>query len=645
MLQIKSLNYTIGQRQLIKDLDAVINPGKRVALIGRNGAGKTTLLNILTGRLEPDSGNIMHPVGYQIGYLPQEQMPMEGATILQSVLSGHAHIMQMEIDIEDLQEKIAHDPSETLLHKLGSLQEQFELKGGYQLESQAKALLSGLGFHVDDFARHIGDFSGGWRMRVYLARLLLLQPDLLLLDEPTNHLDLESLEWLEQYLKTFPGSMLIVSHDRYFIDRLADEIFELDRGKLTLYAGNYSFYEQKKAEDEALLLKRIEEQQAERERIQKFISRFRYKASKASQVQSRVKLLEKMEILEPPDTEQRLNFSIETAVNSYKDVLKIRDLHFKYPESDWVLRDINLDIFRGEKIALVGVNGAGKTTLTRLMYDQLSPQKGSVELGGRTHAGYYAQHQTEALNLANTVIDEVAETAADSHRTRLRDILGIFQFSGDDARKRIRVLSGGEKARVSLAKILLSLVNFLIMDEPTNHLDMVSQAALEKALREYNGTLLLISHDRYFLDRLVSRVLELKDGHLKVFEGNYSEYLQRREQQAALAGGDNGSLPDPGPQGKKSKEQKRQEAQARQRISQQRKTLERELQHCENELERHESSKVELEASLADPEVYKDGQKAAKLQKDYAEVQSKIAGLLERWEKAQSQYEELLAKL
>ena len=453
MLQLKNINYSIGERHLISDLNAIINPGQRIALIGRNGAGKTTLLNLLTGRIECDSGDMIQPAGYRIGYLPQEQILMQDTTIVDSVLEGHQEIISLEHQIADLQHRLStpSDDHENLLANLGELQEKYEMCGGYQLESQAKALLSGLGFATTDFERPVSDFSGGWRMRVYLARLLLQKPDLLLLDEPTNHLDIESLEWLEQYLKTFPGSILIVSHDRYFIDRLAQVIFELDRGRLTTYEGNFSFYEEKKAADQELLIKRIEELKAERERIQRFIDRFRFKASKAAQVQSRVKMLEKMEIPEAPETEQKLNFNIEAAVKSYKEVLTIRDVWFKY-DIDWILQEIDLNIFRGEKIALVGVNGAGKTTLTRLIYDQLHPQKGSIKLGERTSVGYYAQHQTEALNLDNNILDEVSETAAETHRLRLRDILGIFQFSGDDPQKRIGVLSGGEKARVSLAK-------------------------------------------------------------------------------------------------------------------------------------------------------------------------------------------------
>ncbi|MCB0288913.1 MAG: ABC-F family ATP-binding cassette domain-containing protein [Calditrichaeota bacterium] len=651
MLQIKDLSFTIGTRQLLSGVSWIINPGRRIALIGPNGAGKTTLLKILYGDLEADEGEMTFPKGYQIGLLRQEEPAVELGSILTCVLQGHQEVVDIETEMEQVHRDLeaGDGDQEGLLQKLDVLQDKFQRLGGYRLEADAKAILSGLGFSENDFSRPMGDFSGGWRMRVHLARLLLQSPDLLLLDEPTNHLDIESLEWLEQYLRSFPGSIVLVSHDRFFIDRLAQEICELDRGKLTQYTGNYHDFEIQKAANEALLRKRYEEQKEERERIQRFIDRFRYKASKASQVQSRVKQLEKMEIIDVPPPARRMSFNIFVANSSYKDVLKIDNMSFTY-DQDWVLQDVNLSIFRGQKIALVGINGAGKTTLTRLISQQLIPQQGRVELGERVAIGYYAQHQVDTLNLDRTILAEVGETAAETHRARLRDILGIFQFSNDDPEKKIRVLSGGEKARVSLAKMLLSPVNFLIMDEPTNHLDIASRTALEQALQVYDGTLLLISHDRYFLDKLVTRVIEIKDGHLKEFEGNYTDYLARREALSAAAPApaattvtetDNASTP----RKVKTKEQKRQEAEARQAVSKQRNQLKKEIETCEGRISELESRKGEIEAKMADPATYQDGERAAALQREYAEVKSALESTFARWEEAQVAYEALLEGL
>ncbi len=650
MLQLKDICYSIADRPLLRNVNATINPGKRAALIGRNGAGKTTLLRVLTGDLQPDSGEISKAKTYTIGYLPQEQRKVDEGNILEVVLKSQPELAKIEAEMQRLQAELDSNSDDKKLNRLGELEERFDRLGGYSIEADAKAILSGLGFSSDGFQKPLSEYSGGWRMRVHLARLLLQRPDLLLLDEPTNHLDLESLEWLEQYLRSFEGSMLIVSHDRFFIDRLSHEIFELDRGKLTQYAGNFSFYEKKKAEDTELLLKRIEEQKAEIARIQRFIDRFRYKASKAPQVQSRIKMLEKIEVLEPPPPELTFRFNISTAVSSYKDVLQIKDMWFKY-ETDWVLKGVDLNIYRGEKIALVGVNGAGKTTLTRLVCQQLMPQQGAIVVGERVDTGYYAQHQVDTLNLEATVMDEVAETAAETHRANLRDVLGLFQFSGDAPQKRVGVLSGGEKARVSLAKILLSPVNFLIMDEPTNHLDMVSQKALEHALREYDGTLLLISHDRYFLDQLVERVVEIKDGTMSSFEGNYTDYLNKRMKKhqeeakrefkaVAVETEEKQAAPT-----RKTKEQKREEAEARQRISKERKRLQTAIEKNEQQIAELETRIGEIETEMADPSIYNDGAKAASLQKEYSDAKARLANVYEEWENAQLELEALLTEL
>jgi ATP-binding cassette subfamily F protein 3 len=647
MLQIQDLQYAIGDRLLLNGINWVIQPGKRVALIGPNGAGKTTILRILNSEIEDHHGSIVKPKEYRIGYLPQEEIALGNGSVLHTVLKGQKEALLLENRLAELHDKLnaPHANHEALLKQIGELEHRYDALGGYRLEAVAKSILAGLGFWERDFERPISELSGGWRMRAHLARLLLQQPDLLLLDEPTNHLDIPSLEWLESYLLDFEGSVVVVSHDRFFIDRLAQAIYELDRGKLEYYAGNYHFFEHEKAQRLELVRKKWEEQQAERERQQRFINRFRYKATKAKQVQSRVKQLEKMDLIELPPPPRRLNFQIHVDTPSYKDVLHIENMSFRYDE-EWVLENIHLNVYRGEKIASVGVNGAGKTTLTRLIAKELTPQSGSITVGERVTLGYYAQHQVDALNLEATVYDEVLSTAADSQAPRVRDVLGMFQFHGDDIYKKIEVLSGGEKARVSLTKILLSPVNFLIMDEPTNHLDMISKEALENALMHYDGTLILISHDRYFLDKIVSRVIELKNHHLIEYAGNYSYYLQKRDAdpEAEVI-----SRPEKKPKAvvglKKTKEQKRLEAQARQAVSKERNRLQKAIASLETRIEQWEARKELIEFDMALPQTYEDPERVVTLQKEHANLQKDLEGAYRRWEEAQLELEEVLSQL
>lgn len=652
MLQIKDLHYSIGDRQLMSGVNWNIQPGKRAALIGPNGIGKTTLLRIIIGELESSGGSVNKPKEYRIGYLPQEEISVKGTTVLETVMEGQKEIAWLEKQMTDLHDILnTLDPDdakrEDILNRLGHLEHRYGALDGYHMDTLAKKILSGLGFREIDLSRPLTEFSGGWRMRVYLALLLVQQPDLLLLDEPTNHLDLPSLEWLEQYLLDFPGSIVVVSHDRFFIDRLAQEILELDRGKLEKYPGNYHAYENQKEQKETLLLKKWKEQKEERERQERFINRFRYKNTKAKQVQSRIKQLAKMEPIEiePPPQHRQLDFSLSVEVSSYNDVLTIDSMSFKY-DKEWVLKNIDLNIYRGDKVCLVGPNGAGKTTLTRLIMGQLQPREGIIQTGERTFAGYYAQHQVDTLDLENTAYDEVASTVATGLVPKIRDILGIFQLSGDDVYKKIKVLSGGEKARVSLAKILISPVNFLIMDEPTNHLDKFARQALERALVQYNGTLLLISHDRYFLDKIVNRTIEIRNGIILEYDGNYSYYLQKRESVR---------VPQPisppeaastkAPDGKKTKEQKKLEAEARQAVSSDRRRLRQEVEKLEEKIEQLEKRKDELETQMAQPDTYDDKELAVQLQKEYAVVNKELVLGNQQWEQASTQLEEIIRSI
>lgn len=660
MLQIKDLHYSIGDRQLMSGVNWNIQPGKRAALIGPNGIGKTTLLRIIINELEYSGGSVIKPKEYRIGYLPQEEISIKGTTVLETVMEGQKEIALLEkqmADLHDTLNTLATDDAkrEDILNRLGHLEHRYRALDGYLMDTLAKKILSGLGFREADLSRPLMEFSGGWRMRVYLALLLVQQPDLLLLDEPTNHLDLPSLEWLEQYLLDFPGSIVVVSHDRFFIDRIAQEILELDRGKLEKYPGNYHAYENQKEQKETLLLKKWKEQKEERERQERFINRFRYKNTKAKQVQSRIKQLAKMETIEiePPPQHRQLDFSLSVEVSSYNDVLTIDHMSFKY-DKQWVLKHIDLNIYRGDKVCLVGPNGAGKTTLTRLIVGQLQSREGKIQTGERTFTGYYAQHQVEILDLENTVYEEVASTVATGLIPKIRDILGIFQFSGNDVYKKIKVLSGGEKARVSLAKILISPVNFLIMDEPTNHLDKFAREALERALVQYNGTLLLISHDRYFLDKIVNRTIEIRSGSILEYDGNYSYYLQKREsvrirqpistpEAASASTAKQGPLQvSKAPGGKKTKEQKKLEAEARQAVSSERNRLQREVEKLEEQIDQLEKRKQELETQMAHPHTYNDSELAVRLQKEYAAVNKELLICNREWEQVSTQLEEII---
>jgi ATP-binding cassette subfamily F protein 3 len=650
MLQVQGLEYEIGELELLRGIDWAIQPGRRAALIGPNGAGKTTLFRLMIGELSPQKGRVVKPKNFRIGLLPQEELSLSGGTVLESVLEGCGEVLAMEHKIRDLHEALNKAPDdEALLERLGEIEYRFSASRGYELETTAKMLLSGLGFPECDFSRPLDEFSGGWRMRTYLARLLLQEPDLLLLDEPTNHLDLPAIEWLEGYLLEFKGSVVLVSHDRYFIDRLAQEIFELDRGVLSRYPGNYHAFERLKREKEQLLLKKWEEQQAEIRRQERFIERFRAKNTKASQVQSRVKHLEKIVPVERPPGRRRFGFQLEPGIKSFKDVLELRSMGFRYAdEGDWILKDVDLHVLRGEKLALVGPNGAGKTTLARLIADQLSPREGSLILGQRVRIGYYAQHHVASLNLEATVYEEVAATVAEAYVPRIRDTLGVFQFSGDDVDKQIRVLSGGEKARVSLAKILLSPVNFLVMDEPTNHLDLMSREALEEALSRYEGTLLLVSHDRYFLDKLIGRVIELKSGRLFEYAGNYSYYMEKRMEKRD-------DFPEKDVRSRiktkttilsrKSKEQKRREAEARQKISKERNRLETDTLFLEDEIERLENRKKEIEEYLCRPDAFQEREYAVAIQKELIEISRKLKEFYADWESKKFEQEDLLSRL
>ncbi|MCK5219992.1 MAG: ABC-F family ATP-binding cassette domain-containing protein [Candidatus Aminicenantes bacterium] len=642
MLRLTGINYSIGDRDLLKNINLIINPGQRSALLGVNGSGKTTLLKIIYGELEQESGNIMKPNDYKIGYLPQELTRSERGKIIDSVKSGRKDILMLEKRLTDIRNSLdsSEEESNSLkIKKLGDAETEFDSIGGYDLERKAKKILFGLGFTDEDIDKNISELSGGWQMRVNLAKLLISEPDLLLLDEPTNHLDIKAIEWLEKFLINFRGSVLAVTHDRFFIDRVTNNIFELSGEKLGFYSGGYEFFIKKKKADEELEIKKMKELLKKKEHLERFINRFRYKATKARQVKSREKEYEKLDDVELISAPEFLKFGIKTSTSSYLDVMSMNEVCFKYKD-DWVLNNLNLKITKGERIALIGENGCGKTTLAKLISGELSPQKGEIIKGERTDIGFYAQHQAEVLNPVSSVFEAITSEVPETDQTVIRTVLGLFGFSGDDIRKRIGILSGGEKSRVSLSRILMTPQNFLIMDEPTNHLDSISRDALESALRNYEGTLLLISHDRYFLDKIVTRVIELKGGNIRNYDGNYSYFLSRKDEDAADKR--NGELSEDVTGNFSRKVERKLRALSRQEISAERRVLRLTIEKLESGINDLELEKSELDKILSDHSTYQDSNLISGLQKKYSDVVKNLESLYKEWEITQNKIDMLM---
>ncbi|HLE43511.1 MAG TPA: ABC-F family ATP-binding cassette domain-containing protein, partial [Methylomirabilota bacterium] len=532
MIQLEAITKAYGGQTLFRELSWRITEGERIGLVGPNGAGKTTLCRILAGLEEPDAGRVTRDRTTTIGYLEQEVAAAHAGSVLGEALGGFTEVWYLERRMEEVAASLATAPSEALTARYGELQHRFEALGGYRLETEAKTILGGLGFREPDFHRPLAELSGGWRMRAALARLLLLRPSLLLLDEPTNHLDLEALAWLEDYLGRYEGAVVVVAHDRYFLNRMVTSIAELGPGGLALYPGGYDDYLVEREARRALREAQAKNQQKRVAEIERFIERFRYKATKARQVQSRVKMLDRMERIEVEAETRQIRLSFPAPPRTGRRVIALRDVYKAYGDHV-VYGGIDLEVERGERIALVGVNGAGKSTLLRILAGVLPFERGERVLGAHVAAHYYAQHQLDALDPRRTVLEELESVAPDAGQTRLRTILGAFLFTGDAVEKKIAVLSGGEKARVALAKMLVQPAPLLCLDEPTNHLDLASRERLEAALAAFPGTIVFISHDRYFINRLATRVVEVAGGRLASHLGNYDDYRAALERPAA----------------------------------------------------------------------------------------------------------------
>ncbi len=652
MLQLDGITLHFGERALFDHISATINPGERIGLVGPNGAGKSTLLKIIAGEQQPDSGSVNMSNRSTVGYLPQDGVdPDPSLTVFEEVERAFTEILELRKKLADLQNQLDtlnpdSDQHSKAVEQFGQVQQQLEHSGSYTLQGDIERVLMGLGFRVEDFSRSTTEFSGGWLMRIALAKLLLRKPTYLLLDEPTNHLDIESLQWIESFLNHYEGACIIVSHDRAFLDSVTNRTLALRKGDLNDYAGNYTFYERKYAEEQELLKKKLENQQKEKKQTQEFIDRFRYKATKAKQVQSRIKQLEKMDEIKLDDEQAEISFSFPPPERAGQVVLRLKDLVKKYGHNT-VFDGIDYEIERGDKIAVVGPNGAGKSTLIRILAGIEPITEGKREVGYNVTPGYFAQHQADELDPANDALEEMRLAGSGETDTRLRTILGCFLFVGDDVFKKVSVLSGGEKSRVALAKMLLNSGNFLIFDEPTNHLDMQSKNILQQALQQYEGTLMIVSHDRDFLDPIVNKTLEVQPGYIKTWLGNVSYYLERkREEQEALESKDDSrpkkSSPDSDPlSGMSRKEQRRYEAEKRNALSRKVKPLKKRLNELESEIEQLEQRKMEIEELMADTSFYDDEENVKKTSLEYESIKTESAEKMEKWEEIAGRIEHI----
>lgn len=637
MIAINNLTFEIGARALYDEANWHIKPGEKIGLIGANGTGKTTLLKIITGEYTPTSGTISMAKDLTMGYLNQDLLSYSSdKNIVHVAMEAFERQNQLHDEIEVLLKKIETDYSEDLLHKLSDKQHEFELLDGYNIEYKAHEILAGLGFSEMDCTRKLNTFSGGWRMRVMLAKILLQAPDILLLDEPTNHLDLPSIQWLEDYLKSFEGAIVIVSHDRWFLDKVINRTVESRKGKLNVYAGNYSFYLEEKALREEIQRGEFKNQQSKIRQEERLIERFRAKASKAKMAQSRIKMLDKMERVDDVDDDNpEVNFRFKFSRQSGRHVVTLEDVSKSYPNID-ILDHAEAIIEKGDKIALIGANGKGKSTLLRIVAGADKEFTGKCETGHNVTQTFFAQHQLESLHLENQILQELQAFAPKHTDTELRSILGSFLFTGDDVFKKIKVLSGGEKSRVALAKALTADANFLILDEPTNHLDMASVNILIQALQQYEGTIIVVSHDRYFLDNVANKIWFIENQKIKVYPGTYAEYdvwnakrkLDPRQ-----------NVPMPKKEDKKPQPAKEMSDDK----SQQLKKLNKELATLEEQAAVIEGEVKALSEKLSDQNLYSDAAALKKTKIAYSEKQDELKQVQKQWETLAEQVMELEA--
>ncbi len=631
ILACQNIEKSFDGELLLHDVNFHIEEREKAALIGINGAGKSTLLKIIVGEISPDEGQVILAKGKTIGYLAQHQEISSQLSIYDSLLEMKQHVLDMERGMRELEEEMKHAEGENLsriMESYSRLTQKFEQENGYAYKSEITGVLKGLGFEEKDFDKMVSTLSGGQKTRVALGRLLLSSPDIILLDEPTNHLDMESISWLETYLLNYPGAVFIVSHDRYFLDKVVTKIIELDNTKATVFSGNYSAYSEKKAQLRKAAYQAYLNQQQEIKHQEEVIAKLRQfnREKSIRRAESREKMLEKIEVLEKPtETDAAMRISLKPRITSGNDVLTVEHLSKSFPSLP-LFKDLNFTVKRGEKVAIIGNNGTGKTTILKILNHLLSPDEGSFRLGSKVHIGYYDQEH-HVLHMEKTVFEEISDDYPKLTNTEIRNLLAAFLFTGDDVFKPISALSGGERGRVSLAKLMLSEANFLILDEPTNHLDIISKEILEDALNNYEGTVLYVSHDRYFINRTATRILELTNQKLVNYIGNYDYYLEKKEELTSIYA--------PEIQEEKAREktsstkldwQQKKEEQARIR------KRENELKKTEKAIEDLESRDKEIDEELAKQEIATDPSKCIPLSSEKAEIAQKLDELYEKWE-------------
>lgn len=642
MISLDNLTVSYGGWTLFDNISFLINPKDRIGLVGKNGAGKTTLLRIITGEQQPTSGAVTLNGDCTIGYLPQTMRVADTTTLAEETAKAFEEVLRLEAEIEALTREIAERTDyesseyEQLLHRLNDAQDHYHILGGETRDADIEKTLLGLGFKRSDFGRATSEFSGGWRMRIELAKLLLRRPSIFLLDEPTNHLDIESIQWLEEYLRNYNGAVLLISHDRAFLDNVTNRTVELSLGKITDYKVSYSKYVVLRAERRAQQMAAYENQQRMIEKTEEFIEKFRYKPTKSNQVQSRIKQLERLDRLEIEEEDlATLNIKFPPAPRSGQIVAEISEAGMSFGEKH-VFSGANFVIEKGDRIALVGRNGEGKTTLARMLIGQLTPTEGSVRLGANVNIGYYAQNQDDLMDGDFTVYDTLDRVAVGDIRTRLRDILGAFLFRGEDIDKKVKVLSGGERARLAMARMMLEPRNLLVLDEPTNHMDMRSKDILKNAIMKYDGTVVVVSHDREFLDGMVEKVYEFRDGGVKEYLGGIYYFLEKRKleslqeierRDAPAKMPAKGDEPKPAVSGKLSYEQRKEQEKQLRKAKKVVETIEAELADIEKRI-------AEYDARFAAATEYNEADHKA-----YNELKTRYDHQMHEWEKASYELE------